>query len=120
MTVGFGLIGSGMMGRTYTAAIQRQGKDAHVVAVTGGTRAPKLAAVQRDGGQRVQAIASQPNLLLIQNIGRGGKVEAILPVRFGHPITPHSRPRIDGSSRSQSSPRRPAETGNLPPRSPPR
>src|SRR5439155_24271098 len=44
MTVGFGLIGSGMMGRTYTAAIQRQSKDAHAVAVTGGTRAPKLSA----------------------------------------------------------------------------
>jgi len=44
MTVGFGLIGSGMMGRTYTAAIQRQCKDARVVAVTGGSRAPKLAA----------------------------------------------------------------------------
>jgi predicted dehydrogenase len=44
MTVGFGLIGSGMMGRTYTAAIQRQAKDARVVAVTGGSRAPKLAA----------------------------------------------------------------------------
>src|SRR4029077_9032011 len=44
MTVGFGLIGSGMMGRTYSAAIQRQAKDARVVAVTGGSRAPKLAA----------------------------------------------------------------------------
>jgi len=44
VTVGFGLIGSGMMGRTYTAAIQRQGKDARVVAVAGGSRAPELAA----------------------------------------------------------------------------
>ena len=44
MTVGFGLIGSGMMGRTYAAGIQRQAKDARVVAVAGGSRAPKLAA----------------------------------------------------------------------------
>jgi predicted dehydrogenase len=44
MTVGFGLIGSGMMGRTYAAGIQRQAKDARVVAVAGGSRAPKLGA----------------------------------------------------------------------------
>ena len=44
MTVGFGLIGSGMMGRTYTAAIQRQGTDSRIVAVAVGSRAPKLAA----------------------------------------------------------------------------
>ena len=44
MTVGFGLIGSGMMGRTYAAGIQRQASDARVVAVAGGSRAPKLAA----------------------------------------------------------------------------
>ena len=44
MTVGFGLIGSGMMGRTYAAGIQRQAKDARVVAVAGGSRAPALAA----------------------------------------------------------------------------
>lgn len=44
MTVGFGLIGSGMMGRTYAAGIQRQAKDARVIAVAGGSRALKLAA----------------------------------------------------------------------------
>jgi predicted dehydrogenase len=44
MTVGFGLIGSGMMGRTYAAAIQRQCVTARVLAVAGGSRAPKLAA----------------------------------------------------------------------------
>src|SRR4051812_16419040 len=43
MTVGFGLIGSGMMGRTYAAAIQRQCVHARVLAVAGGSRAPKLA-----------------------------------------------------------------------------
>src|SRR6476620_374899 len=44
MAVGFGLIGSGMMGRTYEAGIHRQAKDARVIAVAGGSRAPKLAA----------------------------------------------------------------------------
>lgn len=33
-----------MMGRTYAAGIQRQAKDARVVAVAGGSRAPRLAA----------------------------------------------------------------------------
>ena len=40
MTVGFGMIGTGMMGRTYAAGIQRQTKDARLVAATGGRRAP--------------------------------------------------------------------------------
>ena len=39
MTVGFGMIGTGMMGRTYAAGIQRQTKDARLVAAAGGRRA---------------------------------------------------------------------------------
>jgi predicted dehydrogenase len=54
MTVGFGLIGSGMMGRTYAAGIQRQARDARVVAVAGGSRAPKLA--------REFSIAEEPSV----------------------------------------------------------
>lgn len=42
MTVGFGIIGTGMMGRTYSAGITRQAKDARLVAVAGGRRAQQL------------------------------------------------------------------------------
>jgi predicted dehydrogenase len=44
MTVGVGIIGTGMMGRTYSAGITRQAKDARLVAVAGGKRAQQLGA----------------------------------------------------------------------------
>jgi predicted dehydrogenase len=44
MTVGVGIIGTGMMGRTYSAGITRQAKDARLVAVAGGRRAEALGA----------------------------------------------------------------------------
>ena len=44
MTVGVGIIGTGMMGRTYSAGITRQAKDARLVAVAGGKRAEQLGA----------------------------------------------------------------------------
>src|SRR5258708_11832147 len=63
MTVGFGLIGSGMMGRTYAAGIQRQAKDARVVAVAGGSRASKLAAqVGVVGGPAVAALLGRKDV----------------------------------------------------------
>ncbi len=43
-TVGFGLIGSGYMGRTYAACLTRHVPNAHLVAAWGGRRAPALAA----------------------------------------------------------------------------
>lgn len=42
--VRIGVVGSGFMGRTYVDAVTRQCSDAEVVAVTGGRRAPSLAA----------------------------------------------------------------------------
>jgi len=44
MTTGFGIIGSGYMGRTYAACLTRHVPDGRLVAITGGTRAPGLAA----------------------------------------------------------------------------
>jgi len=44
MTVGFGIIGSGMMGRTYSAGIVRQAESARLVAIAGGHRTETLAA----------------------------------------------------------------------------
>lgn len=44
MTVGVGIIGTGMMGRTYSAGITRQGRHARLVAVAGGRRAQDLGA----------------------------------------------------------------------------
>ncbi len=44
MATGFGIIGSGYMGRTYAACLTRHVPDGRLVAVTGGTRAPALAA----------------------------------------------------------------------------
>lgn len=40
----FGLVGSGFMGRSYAECISRHCKQAELVAITGGSRAPKLAA----------------------------------------------------------------------------
>lgn len=45
--VGVGLIGSGFMGRTNAETVARYLKDAHLVAVTGGTRAAQLATEYR-------------------------------------------------------------------------
>ncbi len=42
MTVGIGIIGTGMMGRTYSAGITRQAKHARLVAVAGGRRSEQL------------------------------------------------------------------------------
>lgn len=58
MTIGFGIIGSGYMGRTYAACLTRHVPDGRLVAVTGGTRAPSLAA---EWG--VAAVADVPALL---------------------------------------------------------
>lgn len=44
MTIGFGIIGSGYMGRTYAACLTRHVPDGRLVAVTGGTRAAALGA----------------------------------------------------------------------------
>ncbi len=44
MTVGIGIIGTGMMGRTYSAGITRQAKHARLVAVAGGRRSEQLGA----------------------------------------------------------------------------
>jgi predicted dehydrogenase len=44
VTVGFGLLGSGYMGRTYAACLTRHVTDGRLVAVTCGTRASALAA----------------------------------------------------------------------------
>jgi predicted dehydrogenase len=44
VTIGFGIIGSGYMGRTYAACLTRHVSDGRLVAITGGTRAPALAA----------------------------------------------------------------------------
>ena len=41
---GIGLIGAGFMGRTYAECLARGIKGAHLIAVTGGQRAPQLAA----------------------------------------------------------------------------
>jgi len=42
--IGIGIVGSGFMGRTYAEAFTKYVKYARLVAVTGGTRAPRLAA----------------------------------------------------------------------------
>jgi len=44
MTIGFGIIGSGYMGRTYAACLTRHVPDGRLTAITGGSRAPALAA----------------------------------------------------------------------------
>lgn len=44
MAIGFGIIGSGYMGRTYAACLARHVPDGRLVGVTGGTRAGALAA----------------------------------------------------------------------------
>ncbi len=44
MTVGFGIIGTGMMGRTYAEALATQVSSGRLVAVTGGSRAGALGA----------------------------------------------------------------------------
>jgi len=44
MTIGYGIIGTGMMGSTYAEAIRTQAPSAHLVAVTGGSRSGALAA----------------------------------------------------------------------------
>jgi predicted dehydrogenase len=63
MTVGFGLIGSGMMGRTYAAAITRQARNARVVAVAGGRRAPALAAEWNVPAEpAVEALLARPDV----------------------------------------------------------
>jgi predicted dehydrogenase len=43
-TVGIGIIGSGFMARTYAEVIVRRARGGRLVAITGGTRAPALAA----------------------------------------------------------------------------
>src|SRR5688572_14219996 len=44
MALGFGVVGSGMMGRTYVRALRHMVEGADVVAIHGGSRAPALAA----------------------------------------------------------------------------
>ncbi len=44
MTLGFGVVGAGMMGRVYVRALRHMVEGADVVAIHGGTRAPALAA----------------------------------------------------------------------------
>lgn len=43
MSVGFGLLGSGFMAHTYAQCLAKHVPDGHLVAVAGGSRAPKLA-----------------------------------------------------------------------------
>ena len=47
MSIGFGIIGTGMMGGTYAEAMRAQAPHARLVAVTGGKRAAALAAEYR-------------------------------------------------------------------------
>jgi predicted dehydrogenase len=58
MAIGFGIIGSGYMGRTYAACLTRHVPDGRLVALTGGTRAAGLAT---EWG--VPAVADVPALL---------------------------------------------------------
>src|SRR3712207_1021319 len=44
MTIGFGIVGTGMMGRTYAEALATQVTSGRLVAVAGGSRAAALAA----------------------------------------------------------------------------
>ncbi len=58
MTIGFGIIGTGMMGGTYAEALRTQAPSGRLVAVTGGRRAEALA-----GEYEVPAEASAEALL---------------------------------------------------------
>ena len=43
MSIGVGIVGSGFMGRTWSEVSARHARGTHLVAVTGGRRAPQLA-----------------------------------------------------------------------------
>src|SRR5947209_20454300 len=62
IVVRFGIIGCGYMGRTYAACLARHTSGTRLVAVTGGSRAPTLAAeFGVDVAPAVEALVSRPD-----------------------------------------------------------
>ena len=64
MTVGFGIIGSGYMGRTYAAGLSiGQVADGRLVAIAGGRRAPSVAAeFAMDAESSVERLLGRPDI----------------------------------------------------------
>lgn len=61
--LGIGIIGSGFMGRTHAEAVAKYVKRARLVAVSGGSRAPKLAAdYGTDHVGTVEALCARPDV----------------------------------------------------------
>lgn len=62
-SLGVGLIGSGFMGRTNAETVKRYTQGAHLVAITGGTRAAALAAEYGMAGEpSVEALLARPDV----------------------------------------------------------
>ncbi len=88
-SLGVGLIGSGFMGRTNAETVKRYTQGAHLVAITGGTRAAALAAEYGMAGEpSVEALLARPDVeaVMISTPHAAHAVQAIAAARAGKHI----------------------------------